>query len=114
MRLESKRPCGCSVAFDDPRGSFINGGGSPDKNGRVYVIQLQLDDWLKRHEYCWVKPVVTMSPDGKETGRWVGDYGLLPDPVFHCPNWPCSLPLRHKGPCSTSDAGENHGPESAP
>jgi len=51
-----------------------------------------------KYEICPVCGTVRISECSEH------DTAAEPDPVFHCPNWPCSLPLRHKGPCSTNDA----------
>jgi len=50
MKIELECPCGAKVVFDDPRGCFVNAGGSADELGRVFAIQVHADRWLEEHK----------------------------------------------------------------
>lgn len=54
MIIEHKCCCGAEMKLTDDRGSFINNGGKADEQGRVYKIQVMVDDWLGQHSYCRV------------------------------------------------------------
>ena len=44
--------CGSSIEFTDAAESTINSNGSPDKQGRRYLIEVRADEWLTRHQKC--------------------------------------------------------------
>ena len=44
--------CGAEIILRDSRGNFINPGGRPDENGRIFTLQEQADKWLKDHTLC--------------------------------------------------------------
>jgi hypothetical protein len=56
--------CGSWAAFKDGQGSFINNGGSPDARGRVFLIEVRVDEWLDRHTLC-IAGVVMIPKDGR-------------------------------------------------
>jgi hypothetical protein len=49
MRIDFTCSCGEGATFEDDKGTYINGGGTPDERGRVFVIQRHADDWLADH-----------------------------------------------------------------
>lgn len=52
QRTELSCPCGATIVLENAAGSFINTGGAPDNKGRKYIIQVDADKWLDRHQSC--------------------------------------------------------------
>jgi hypothetical protein len=52
MKIEIQCSCGEKAVFDDPRGTFIKGGGAADELGRCFIIQVQADRWMEDHKKC--------------------------------------------------------------
>ncbi len=51
MKFSAQCSCGAKIELED-RGTFINPGGKPNENGKIFQLELTLDDWLRRHEGC--------------------------------------------------------------
>ena len=47
-----KLKCCCGATFDVEGGTYINRGGKPDNQGRMFVVQVMADEWLDRHRNC--------------------------------------------------------------
>lgn len=54
MRIEMKCGCGASAVFDS--GAFINGGGAPDGEGRVYLVEARAAEWQQQHAEHAARP----------------------------------------------------------
>jgi len=52
MKSELKCKCGATAVFNDNKGIYINTGGTPDKEGRRYRVEVWVDEWLDRHNVC--------------------------------------------------------------
>lgn len=52
MKLNATCPCGATFSYEcaDGKDTFINGGGKPDEQGRVFAVQLQFDRWHEAHK----------------------------------------------------------------
>jgi hypothetical protein len=44
--------CGTEAIFRDDRQNYIHGGGKPDKEGRVFQLELLVDKFLDKHNTC--------------------------------------------------------------
>ena len=44
--------CGSRIEFQDAAESTINSNGSPDKQGRRFLIEVRADEWQFRHQKC--------------------------------------------------------------
>lgn len=50
--MHIKLTCSCGASFEASSGTFINGGGTADEKGRVYLVEVRADEWLDRHARC--------------------------------------------------------------
>lgn len=50
--MEIKLTCQCGASISLKGSMEINPGMQPDKNGRVYQIEIVADAWLDRHKTC--------------------------------------------------------------
>jgi hypothetical protein len=55
MEINLKCRCGSSFSIEDQRQIFINPGGLRDEKGRMFVVQVQADEWLDRHQNCLIE-----------------------------------------------------------
>ena len=54
MRKKVVLECGCGAKaiFEDYTGSYINDGRKKDEQGRMYQIEIWVDNWLDIHKTC--------------------------------------------------------------
>ena len=51
--------CGASVEMRDDSGVYLAPG---DPKGRVYRVELRMDEWLDRHETCRITAIGEQTP----------------------------------------------------
>jgi hypothetical protein len=51
-RIELKCCCGASITLIDQSGTYLKAGGQADEKGRRFVVDVQADAWLDRHDKC--------------------------------------------------------------
>lgn len=65
--IDIRCTCGSSIQFRDDAESVINPQtGKPDSRGRLFLIQVQADEWLDRHQPCVIASVKARSFSNKK------------------------------------------------
>lgn len=49
MNINLTCACSAHIEISDPRGTYVNQGGSPNAEGRIFQIELVADRWLREH-----------------------------------------------------------------
>lgn len=44
--------CSCGATFEATMKHFINGGGTPDEKGRVFIMEIHAEEWRELHAPC--------------------------------------------------------------
>jgi hypothetical protein len=93
--------CGAEIELVDESGVYIDPrNGTLDEKGREYVIDVQADSWLDRHQQCLAKPEthhispVTGSASTTEASKTVDSLERLLDDVY---KWLTEGPLDDYG-----------------
>lgn len=48
--MKMKAACPCGATLEGESSHYINGGGAPDSQGRVFLIQVNFDKWHELHK----------------------------------------------------------------